>query len=201
MSDWSGLIRKYRRANGLTQVALAEMLGAQQGTISRWEAGTHRPDLAIQQRLRDLMRRGVPVSDQLVLHRVRVSPSAITLRLRSGRQVAASPFAAAMHATPPTTLEGLDYARLHTESFDQQWRLAQRAGFFAGDVASVSGCGPWRPAGGGPVRYGWGTWCPIPLSDGEILLTNEFASMTEAEYLAVAPEDRFRIVSMDEILD
>ncbi len=54
MSDWTILLKSYRREKGLKQEALAYMLNVDQTTISRWERGKDNPSLAIEKRLRDL---------------------------------------------------------------------------------------------------------------------------------------------------
>lgn len=55
MLDWARHIREYRLLHGLKQSALAERLGVDQATISRWERGLQQPDLAVQRKLRALV--------------------------------------------------------------------------------------------------------------------------------------------------
>jgi transcriptional regulator with XRE-family HTH domain len=52
--DWTSLLRLYRLRHGLTQQALADIMGVSQRTISRWERGDDRPTKAKQAKLRDL---------------------------------------------------------------------------------------------------------------------------------------------------
>lgn len=52
--DWRSLLRTYRLRHGLTQMALAELVGVSQRTISRWERGEDRPTKSKQLQLRDL---------------------------------------------------------------------------------------------------------------------------------------------------
>jgi len=47
-------ILRIRKALGLTQEKLAELLGAQRPTIARWELGTHRPRGGYLKALREL---------------------------------------------------------------------------------------------------------------------------------------------------
>ncbi|WP_343611448.1 helix-turn-helix transcriptional regulator [Novosphingobium sp.] len=48
-------LRRFRRLHAIKQTHLAEMLGVSQGSVSRWESGTHQPDPAQHDRLLDLM--------------------------------------------------------------------------------------------------------------------------------------------------
>ena len=41
--EWSRRLRKARRAKGLSQVALGELIGASQATVADWETGKTRP--------------------------------------------------------------------------------------------------------------------------------------------------------------
>ncbi|MEL6287553.1 MAG: helix-turn-helix transcriptional regulator [Pseudomonadota bacterium] len=52
--NWAHDLRAFRLRFGLTQVELALRLGVSQRTISRWERGDDRPNLARQRQLRDL---------------------------------------------------------------------------------------------------------------------------------------------------
>src|SRR5262245_38949692 len=66
-TDWPTQIRRFRRQHLVKQAALAEMLGVDQATVSRWEAGQIMPSFSIQRRLRDLIGRAVP-QDALLHH-------------------------------------------------------------------------------------------------------------------------------------
>lgn len=48
-------IRKARRAAKLTQIAVAEAVGVEQGTVSQWEADQHRPSIDRLLSLADLL--------------------------------------------------------------------------------------------------------------------------------------------------
>ncbi|WP_046866756.1 helix-turn-helix transcriptional regulator [Microvirga massiliensis] len=199
MSAWDGLIKRYRMINGLTQAALAEVLGVEQATISRWERGNHTPDLSIQRKLRDLISATLR-NDCIVYHRIRCSLMAVKLADRNGRNHAASLNAAMLHGVTPVQLQHLDYRVLFTDVLEQQWREALTVGFFRGEIASVTVVNPWRPAGIADLRYSECCWTPAMLSDGEILLVSEIHQIDEASYLRVRDASPMRITAMDDLL-
>ena len=53
--DWPKALRDYRRRHRLTQAALAETLGVDPTTVSRWERGRDQPSLGIVRRLNSLV--------------------------------------------------------------------------------------------------------------------------------------------------
>ena len=53
--DWPKALRDYRRRHRLTQAALAETLGVDPTTVSRWERGRDQPALGIVRRLNSLV--------------------------------------------------------------------------------------------------------------------------------------------------
>ncbi|AVM74427.1 helix-turn-helix domain-containing protein [Magnetospirillum gryphiswaldense] len=57
MNHWQTQLRVLRRYHGLKQAVLAEMIGVDQATVSRWENGHQEPDLAGKKRMRDLLRK------------------------------------------------------------------------------------------------------------------------------------------------
>jgi transcriptional regulator with XRE-family HTH domain len=44
-------LRRLRRLNGIKQAHMAELLGVSQGTVSRWENGTHEPDASLRAKI------------------------------------------------------------------------------------------------------------------------------------------------------
>lgn len=52
--DWGRRIREYRGRSGMTQQALADDLGVDRTTISRWERGRDEPSLSFRRRLMNL---------------------------------------------------------------------------------------------------------------------------------------------------
>lgn len=79
-SYWPRLLRAVRSREGLTQAALAQQLGVNQTTVSRWERALDAPGATMRRRLRDLFRTQMAGrQDQVVRARVRNSawPSSI----------------------------------------------------------------------------------------------------------------------------
>lgn len=71
---WPRLIANLRTREGLTQADLADRLGVDQTTISRWERRLDLPGIRMRLRLRDLLRSsGAGRDDRLVVSRVRHS--------------------------------------------------------------------------------------------------------------------------------
>jgi len=55
-SPWPALIRRLRFLTSLKQSELAQQLGVEQGTVSRWERGVYVPDIPMQRVLRERLR-------------------------------------------------------------------------------------------------------------------------------------------------
>ena len=60
VTPWPGLVKRLRFLSSLKQDELAHQLGVDQSTVSRWERGTHDPDIPVQKRLRDMLHRLEP---------------------------------------------------------------------------------------------------------------------------------------------
>lgn len=200
MQTWSDHLRRYRRAHALTQAALAEHLGVEQATVSRWERGTHQPELGIQRRLRDLMRCVPSRTDQLVFHRVECALSAMKIANRNAQNMAASPAAARLHGAPKNVLSSYNYRPLFTEILETQWCDAITLGFFSGEIASIRVYNAWKPIGGRDVRYCVSYWTPLHLSDGETVLLSDFAEIPSKQFAQIDASQRFTFTSMDELV-
>lgn len=197
---WRDQIRRYRRAHGLTQAALGESLNVEQATVSRWERGTHVPELGMQRRLRDLMRDPASRSDFAFFHRIQCALSAVKAANRSAVNVAASTTAARLHGVKHGDLARCDYKRYFTDLLEAQWITACQEGFFSGDIASVKVVNYWRPACGMPPRYCTSFWTPMRLNDGEYVLVSEFTEIDKQDFDLVPPDMRIVVTTMDDIL-
>ena len=197
---WSGILKRYRRANGLTQAALAELLDVEQATVSRWERNFHKPDISIQKRLRDMMRKQPDGMASVIKHRVQCCLSATKLSNRNGHNVAASPAAAMLHRVSQPVLASCDYRPYFSDLLATQWQAAIDSGFFDGEIASIRVYNIWNPIDGGPQVTGMSFWTPVFLPDQEIYLLSDFAVIDEKSFRAVPPNERISIVSMDQII-
>jgi transcriptional regulator with XRE-family HTH domain len=61
VAPWPRLVKRLRFLSTLKQADLAEKLGVDQTSVSRWERGLSAPDFPVQKRLRDMLRRAEPV--------------------------------------------------------------------------------------------------------------------------------------------
>ncbi|MCY1315164.1 Helix-turn-helix domain protein [compost metagenome] len=195
--DWRGQLRRYRKARGFTQAALAELLGVEQATVSRWECGTHEPELGVQRRLRDMIYGRGPGSDHFIYSSVSHSPFAVKLATKSAKNIAASRLAADFHGVVASSLGSADYRPFFTEELESNWGRAVEMGFFAGELISVQVYNRWMPLCGSPAKACMSYWTPARLSDGEIVLLSEFRLLDEEELTVVPPDARFVPVSMD----
>jgi transcriptional regulator with XRE-family HTH domain len=89
-ASWGTLVKRFRNDTGLTQAALAEILSIDPTTISRWERGRERPNLALQRRLRALiepdalnLRLLMDLMSAFVLHDEGLNTDALRQLLRS----------------------------------------------------------------------------------------------------------------------
>jgi transcriptional regulator with XRE-family HTH domain len=197
--DWRGHLRRYRRSRGLTQAALAEILGVEQATVSRWECETHEPELNIQRRLRDMIFGRGPGSDYFIYNTVVNSPFAVKLATKQARNIAASKVAADLHGVMTARLGNADYRPLFTEELEHNWARAVDMGFFLGELISVQVYNHWIPLSGGPTKACMSYWTPARLSDGEIVLLSEFRLLEEQEFEKVAHDARFIAYAMDTV--
>ena len=61
VSPWPALIKRLRFLSSLKQGELAQQLGVDQGTVSRWERGVYVPDIGLQRVLRERLRTLHPI--------------------------------------------------------------------------------------------------------------------------------------------
>lgn len=75
-SDWARIVRRVRDQNIISQMTLAETLGVDQATVSRWERGASIPSRKRQVMLRDMIRHEF---DPRLLESVTNSPACVRL--------------------------------------------------------------------------------------------------------------------------
>jgi transcriptional regulator with XRE-family HTH domain len=195
LSGWTDFphgLRRVRIANGLTQSDLAEQLGVEQATVSRWEQGKQRPDQLTQDRIRKLLFRGRVAQDALLFHQVRSTPNGRILFSREGVILAAST------AAGGKSIEGAETARFQSTASAEAWALAQEMGFFNGDVASIQFATELMGPFGTQLLIQF-NWFPARMTDGTTYVLADIDLLDPARFAAMKAAG-IRITLLDEIL-
>ena len=201
MIDWAREIRRYRETAGLLQGALAERLCVTQATVSRWESGRQRPDLASQQRLRPLLWNNVLSSDALLLHTVTHSPASSSLCDRKGRLLAASQSIVRSFGfqVSPNERLAFDMERVSPSGYEM-FQTASTAGLFGGDIASLTFRGLVNTCASTMVCDE--IWYPVRLNDGEMIMRADVElrdAENDEELRRLAEPPTPEIVGMEEL--
>ena len=194
-------MRRFRRLRALKQAALAEIVGVDQATVSRWESGRQNPDLGMQQRLRDLMRGIEPREEVLLKHWINASVGYTVLC--DGERVirAASPSYCCIHGVSPADVLGVSTFPVFTAELEQALWLAVDRGFFEGDVASVTVVARVNALSGRERGVaGISVWTPVRMSDGQILARADRISLSDEQFEAARREGPVRIVMMSDLI-
>lgn len=174
-------LRRARIACGLTQIELADRLGVDQASVSRWENGRQNPDRQIQKQIRDLLFRGRTLSDARLSHFIATSSSIITLINMRGQYVAAS---SAFRKVWDTEKPFQTYL---TPSLDMAWTMAASVGLFRGEIASMQ-----VPATAlTPDRREiptFGIWHLTSTIDGDPLLLGDITLPSEETYQQISKD-------------
>lgn len=177
---WGGLIQNLRRSHGLSQRQLAESLGVDQSSISRWERGDGLPGIRLRRQMRDMMRED-PGSRLDALARLRVQMSAwpSTLLQAGAILVEMSRHAAAEIEAVNLSAGTCLYGRFGDEA-DEQVFTWERSGIFSGELAmTVSLNRITAPSG---TVYFRGMDTPHICASGEIWCQCEIRRLSETEY-------------------
>jgi len=200
-AEWAPLIRRFRQTQGLKQNAFAAMLGVNQTTVSRWEAGSSIPDLPMQRRLRDLLWKSSP-NDALLKHRALTSLHPTILSVRGWILVASRPYAVD-HGITQDDAVGRSAMPTMDEDGMKAWWAADKLGFYRGEVASVTLVAQWHSLSGHShgQRYGKSVWTPVRLTSNGVIRYTQRVTLTEEQYHRerAAIGGATRIVMMDEL--
>ncbi len=197
-------MRRFRRLRALKQVALAELIGVDQATVSRWESGRQSPDLAMQQRLRDLMRRIEPGEEVLLKHWINASIGYTVLCDEDRIIRAASASYCSIHGLSPAEVLGRSTIPTFTAELEQALWLAVDRGFFEGQVASATVVARTNALSGQPRKIpGISVWTPVRLTDGRVLRRVDRIALSEEQFEAARAENGglVRIVMMADLVD
>ncbi len=181
MKEWGTWVRQVRIQRNLKQAAFAEMIGVDQATVSRWEAGRTRPDAQAQNRIRTLM--GSRPADSLIRHWVKMAIGGVVLVNSNRIILAASAQYSATHQIPVDEIVGLSVGPVFTEESDRLWQTAHNQGLFWGQIASVSAVTLTNSLSGHFHNVCTKCiWMPAPLADGEIVVRCEGTYLDGKEY-------------------
>lgn len=203
IEDWGAQLRRFRRLRALKQTALAEIVGVDQATVSRWESGRQNPDLRMQQRLRDLMRRIEPREEVLLKHWIDASVGYTVLCDEHRIIRAASSSYCDIHGVSPAEVLGRSSLPVFTADLERALWLAVEQGFFEGEVASVTVVSRWNMLSG--RRRGVGgiaVWTPVPLADGQIWRRIDRLALSDEQYETARQQnpDPTRVVMMADLI-
>jgi len=198
--DWAAQLRRFRRLRTIKQAALAEMLGVDQATVSRWEGGRQVPDLGIQRRLRALMQGAGSRDEVMVVHWIAAAVGD-TLLIDAARIArAASAEFCHRHGVPTAAIAGRAAAPLFSEEMETLWWQVVERGFFEGEIASATVVSRQHLLSGEQRDIpGRTLWTPIHLSSGEVLQRIDSAMLEEADFAAAreANGGALRVTTVD----
>ena len=203
LEDWGAQLRRFRRLRALKQTALAEMIGVDQATVSRWESGRQSPDLRTQRRLRDLVRRIEPHQEVLLKHWIDTSVGYTVLCDENRIIRAASASYCSIHGVSPSDVLGRSSLPVFTADLERAlWQAVDR-GFFEGEVASVTVVGRWNTLSGRQREVGGiAVWTPVPLADGQIWRRIDRIALSDEQFETARHQrnDPARIVMMADLI-
>lgn len=200
--DWGPQIRRFRRLRAIKQNALAEQLGVDQATVSRWESGRQVPDLGMQRRLRALMRGAEPRDEVLLKHWIDTALGYTMLTDAERVILAASPSFCVLHEMAPTEVIGMSAVPIFTEELERLWWLAVEHGFFDGEIASVTVVSRFNTLSGHRHFLGAiSVWTPVHLTTGEVLCRADRISLTDEEFTRAREQNGgpIRVVKMGDL--
>ncbi len=201
--EWGAQLRRFRRLRALKQSALAELVGVDQATVSRWESGRQSPDLGTQRRLRDLMRAVEPREEILLRHWIDASVGYTVLCDEDRIVRAASPSYCAIHGVSPTEVLGRSAVPAFTAELEHALWVTVDRGFFEGDVASVTVVARVNALSGRQHGMaGISVWTPVPLSDGRIFRRVDRIGLSDEQFEAAREQNSggLRIVMMADLI-
>jgi transcriptional regulator with XRE-family HTH domain len=200
--DWTTQLRRFRRLRALKQTALAEMLGVDQATVSRWESGRQNPDLGTQRRLRSLMQATGPHQDVLLKHWINSAVGYTSLSDENRVVIAASPSFCEYQRIDASEIVGMSLIPAFTEELESLWGIAIEHGFLEGDIASVTTISRAHLLSGRERNIGTiAVWTPVPLADGRYLRRVDVIRLSEEQFAKARADNGgpIRLVTMADL--
>ncbi|AOH85985.1 hypothetical protein AWL63_20520 [Sphingomonas panacis] len=163
-------LHRFRRLQGIKQSHMAELLGVSQGSISRWESGTHAPDAPMRARIEALIAARVDTTGDAALKRL-IETSSLRIHLicdATHRLLAVSPARAQSWRADAGSYIGTSLWRYASpEIIAAEDGLAERGWFDRPFQSLRFHTGP-NASATIVIGAGWMEWESIPLADGRI---------------------------------
>lgn len=163
-------LRRFRRLQGIKQTHLAELLGISQGSLSRWESGTHQPDPAMQARIENVIAATTSSRSDAALKRlIETSPLRIHLICdTTHRLLAASPARGASWRGDVASYIGTSLWRFASPEIERAEQGLVDQGWFERPFQNIRfRTGPNRSAAIA-ITPGLMEWESILLADGRV---------------------------------
>lgn len=187
---WSLLLKQLRQRQGLSQTALAQVLGVDQTSVSRWERGVDVPRLTLRTRLRELMRnQRQPLQDAAIMARVRYAAWPTSLVRRGAIFLEVSKSIAAEVGYEGGDLRGSSIYGRFGDLADDVTAHWEKTGIFDGDVAATISVNAIKDAQG-ETTFVRTLDTPHITSDGDIWCYCEVKRIPEADYRRLVSEYR-----------
>jgi DNA-binding XRE family transcriptional regulator len=191
MSPWPALIKRLRFLSSLKQCDLAQQLGVDQGTVSRWERGVYLPDVWMQKRLRDMLQRSEPMLPPSTIEAMPVLALLYCAR-NMGLLTCCSHIVAEQHGMAVEDMRNINLAPWWTDSLQEMHETLHDAdGWRSGEIAVAKA----------KVFRITGQWCDVtavPVSGADLV----FFTAEQAQTPPEIPTSRCELttISNDELI-
>jgi DNA-binding XRE family transcriptional regulator len=174
MSPWPALIKRLRFLSSLKQCDLAQQLGVDQGTVSRWERGVYLPDVWMQKRLRDMLQRSEPMLPPSTIEAMPVLALLYCAR-NMGLLTCCSHIVAEQHGMAVEDMRNINLAPWWTDSLQEMHETLHDAdGWRSGEIAVAKA----------KVFRITGQWCDVtavPVSGADLVFFTAEQAQTPPE--------------------
>lgn len=184
-TSWSQLLKNLRQREGLSQDALAQILGVNQTTVSKWERQQDVPSMRMRRRIQEFIRRSSSgLQDRLLRIRVRQGFFPQTLLQTGAVFIEANSAVTQTAQLPYMDLRGQSIYGKFGDAADAITQAWEDLGIFKGEISLSMAVVPMIN-GDGDVTYIQTQDFPYFSSDGEIW------SVSELRVIAAKQYDRF----------
>ncbi len=201
--QWAILVRECRRNLGLKQLAFADLLGASQSAVSRWEAGAQLPGYAMQNKVRDLLHKPLynDRADRVLVAQIRQSLGRVSLNSADLSFTVVSPAILKDHDGEAGFRRVVENPVFRGHWRDQVASLSWRTPVFSPDVVAVTGINAWVRVEDGELVVKSYVRCqsvPLRLSSGQWVLRVERVDIPAAEGKALFGT-RPEVLTLDDV--